>query len=85
MNNHYSKHRWDTIRAMQNLFCLETGLPPPTSTILCGTVTFSAPLQEEMPAPWENWEQSNKQSTLYEQQFIQKLNSTLVSKRSIST
>lgn len=79
--NDHTKHRWDTIRAMQNLFCLDTGVPPPTSTILCGTVTFSAPLQEEMPAPWESWTACNE-STHYERRFIQMMNTKMASTRS---
>jgi hypothetical protein len=56
----YYKRRWETIRAMQDLFDLKAGRPKPRSTVLCGSVTFSAPLmvaasEEWSFAPWESW------------------------------
>jgi hypothetical protein len=56
----YYKRRWETIRAMQDFFDLNTGRPKRRSTVLCGSVTFSAPLmvsasEEWSFAPWESW------------------------------
>jgi hypothetical protein len=56
----YYKRRWETIRAMQDLFDLNTGRPKRRSTVLCGSVTFSAPLMVAASegwsfAPWESW------------------------------
>jgi hypothetical protein len=60
MTGLYHKRRWETVRAMRSLFNLETGLPKPASTVLCGSVTFSAPMMVNVTqswsfAPWESW------------------------------
>jgi hypothetical protein len=44
VHGRYYKRRRETVRAMQDLFQLETGMPKRGSTILCGSVTCSAPL-----------------------------------------
>jgi hypothetical protein len=63
----YFRQRWEMIQKMQSLFDLATGMPNAESTVLCGSVVFTAPVmtmvnqenvlrQEEWSfAPWESW------------------------------
>lgn len=67
MDGEHFHRRWELIQEMQPLFNMRTGMSQPGSTILCGSVIFSAPVmtmiyessvltQKEWSfAPWESW------------------------------